>query len=446
MQTLYFLAEVAATMIESTVALAAVTTASGKRWRGQKHICLLLLFALLISFVVTEMNKIETFSYVTSIVLVILVVLASKITSTGPILVRCISGILTFVVIYSVDYIILALMGIIGGKPENFFTDFVLTQGLQRVLFISIDKAFDILLYFTLRGKLRGFLTISKKLQYPLLTLSVVSFAAMQLLFQVILVPDIPAMQLAIIFSWTFVIGFVAMITAFFLSLSKIERNKQTEKMLRAENKLMAENYQQLHAAQQENARQLHDFRHHIMTIQSLDSTQKNQELSDYIDSLSEAVRKPSIVCHSGNDIIDAILCRKAAQALESNIVFKFTANFHIAGKISQTDICGILANQIDNAFDACMLIPNSAARQITVNISQREGFAFFRVENTVLNNPFLNNPNLKSTKTDASMPHGLGLLSIRTLVEKYNGSLHQEYTNGRFISVASFCFEPLDT
>ncbi len=446
MQTFYFLAEVVATMIESMVALATVTTASGKRWKAQKHVGMLLLVALLISFIVTEMNKIETFSYVTSIASVTLVVLASKLTSTGPALIRCISGIMAFVVIYSVDYIVVALMGIISGKSESFFTDFVLTQGFQRVLFMSIDKAIDILLYFIFRGKLRGFLTISKKLQYPLLTMSVVSFVVMQLLFQVILVPNIPAMQLAIIFSWTFVIGFVTMITAFFLSLSKIERNRQTEEMLRAENIMMTENYRQLHAAQQENARQLHDFKHHIMTMQSLDSAQKKEELSDYIDSLSKAVGKPAVVCHSGNDIIDAILCRKAAQALENHINFKFTANFHIAGKISPIDICGILANQIDNAFDACMLISNTAARQISVNISQREGFAFFRVENTVLNDPFLNNPDLQSTKTDMSSPHGFGLLSIRTLVEKYNGSLHQEYTNGRFISVVSFCFEPFDT
>ncbi len=446
MQTLCMMIEVAATVVESTVALAAVTTASGKKWKGIKHICILLAVSLPISFAITELNKISVFSYATSIVLVALVIFTSKLTSTGPILIRSISGILTFVVIYSLDYIILALIGIISGKSESFFTHFVLTQGFQRALFISIDKAFDILLYFVLRRKLKGFSTISKKLQYPLLVLSTMSFVAMQLLFQVILVPNISAMQLAVIFSWSFVIGFVTMIVAFFLSLSKIERDRQNEELLRAENRMMTENYQQLHAAQQKNARQLHDFKHHLMTIQSLDSAQKGEELSKYINSLLEETYQSAVTCHSGNDIIDAILCRKAAQALEKQIDFRFTANFHIAGKISSTDICGILANQIDNAFDACMLIPNTAARQIKVTISQRERFAFFRVENTTLKNPFLDNPDLHSTKTDTASPHGLGLLSIRTLVEKYDGSLYQEYKDGRFISVASFCFEPLDT
>lgn len=446
MQTLYVLAEVAATMTESTVALATVTTVCKPRYHGWKHIWRVLLFSCCLTAIVALLNTQSLFSYVTPIVAMSFVVLiSSRVTSLGTLLSRCSFCLFSYIVIQVMDYISLVLYGLILQIPKSVFAVLMEPSGL-RIAYLFTAKLCDVIVYFVFRSSFQKVEKLTGKLQTGFLVLSLVSYVSMQFLFSTITSTDITVMQTAVIFSWVFLICFVIAALALFSSRAKSEKEKQTQILLKSENEWMTENYQQLHAAQQENARQFHDFRHHLMTIQSLDSAQKGKELSEYIDSLLKAAYRPTVICHSGNDIIDAILCRKATQALENHIEFKFTANFHIPGKISPIDICGILANQIDNAFDACMLIPNTAARQIFVNISQREGFAFFRVENTAWKDPFQDNPNLQSTKTDTSSPHGLGLLSIRTLVERYNGSLHQEYTNGRFISVASFCFEPLDT
>ena len=113
---------------------------------------------------------------------------------------------------------------------------------------------------------------------------------------------------------------------------------------------------------------------------------------------------------------------------------------------IDPVDICGALANQIDNAFDACRNMPVSDFRDVKVTIKQVENFVFFRVENTVDCNPFENNQSLISTKADMSMRHGLGLKNIRDIADKYNGFLRNEYKDGFFISVVSLCYEPLDT
>ena len=55
----------------------------------------------------------------------------------------------------------------------------------------------------------------------------------MQCLFQVVLVPDLPLMQLAVVASWCFLIGFVIAFIAFFLSLTKQEQDRQRMEMLR---------------------------------------------------------------------------------------------------------------------------------------------------------------------------------------------------------------------
>ena len=86
------------------------------------------------------------------------------------------------------------------------------------------------------------------------------------------------------------------------------------------------------------------------------------------------------------------------------------------------------------------MQIPDPAERLVHAEIKQVQSFVILRVENTVLSDPFANNPHLHSTKSNLSVPHGYGLLNIRSIAQKYEGTLRMEFTNGRFVSVVSLC------
>ncbi len=52
------------------------------------------------------------------------------------------------------------------------------------------------------------------------------------------------------------------------------------------ENALMEENSRQINAQQEAYARELHDFKHHLMVIREYVQTHKEPELNTYIDSL----------------------------------------------------------------------------------------------------------------------------------------------------------------
>ena len=137
---------------------------------------------------------------------------------------------------------------------------------------------------------------------------------------------------------------------------------------------------------------------------------------------------------------MDAIINSKLAEAQAVSIHFTFMANLHIPIQIDPVDLCGVLANQLENAFEACMQIPDPAERLVHAEIKQVQSFVILRVENTVLSDPFANNPHLHSTKSNLSVPHGYGLLNIRSIAQKYEGTLRMEFTNGRFVSVVSLC------
>lgn len=447
MNPCYWLIEIGATYIENIVILATVTCSSGIKFSKRLHIPLLFLFSALTTVIVDMMNQIQDFSYLTPLLSMAFVVfISSRILSNGSLLIRSISAILSYLIIQCIDYIVVILIGHFIGKAENFFTVFVSTSGIHRITFLVIDKSIDVVIYLLLRKQLPGLSKLTSRLHGYLLFLSAISYAVMQCLFQVVLLPNLPIMQLAVVGSWCFLIGFIVALIAFFQSLTKQEQDRQRLKMLHCENALMTENYKRLHATQQSYAKTLHDFKHHIMAIQELVNTGKNELAIEYLNSLLETSYQQAAQCHSGNDIIDAIINSKLSEAQTKDIHFTFLANLHNSIRIDPVDLCGVLANQLQNAFEACDKITNPADRKVHVEIKQAQSFVFLKVENTVVSNPFDSNPDLQSTKHILSELHGYGLLNMESIAQKYEGSVRSEFKNGRFISVVSLCDLPFDT
>lgn len=439
--------EIGATFTECVLILSVITATSGKRVYKWNYLILLFAFSLCSTSLVTILNLLQSFSYITPVIsMAFTVLVTSRILTTGSFVIRSSSCVLAMLMIQCIDYIVLILFGHLTGSSTDFFTIFVTTSGVNRTLFITIDKLIDIIIYFLFRGFLSRISKLTPRLRIYLFILLSVSYVVMQCLFQAVLVPNLAIMQLAVVASWCFLIGFIVAFIAFFLSLTKQEQDRQRMEMLRSENVLMAESYQTLHANQQTYAKTLHDFKHHVSTMRNLLFSGKVEPALDYIDALLKTSYQQAAQCHSGNDIVDAIINSKLSEAQDKGIRFTYMANLHIPIQIDPVDLCGVLANQLENAFEACIQISDPTKRIVHAEIKQVKSFVILRVENTVLSDPFLDNPNLKSTKSAFSAPHGYGLLNIRSIAEKYEGTLRTEFSNDRFISVVSLCDLPFDT
>ena len=123
-------------------------------------------------------------------------------------------------------------------------------------------------------------------------------------------------------------------------------------------------------------------------------------------------------------------------EAVNNGIEFIHKISLNTKLTISFVDICAILANQIDNALEACMKIPKDAGRNIKVEIWQKESFVFFRVINTALKNPFIDSKELRTTKESKDSMHGFGIKNIKETAAKYDGTLKNDYIDGCFISL----------
>lgn len=442
----FYLLEWAATFVESLVLLCATVSISGRRPEKSWRNFMTVLSAVGLTVLTAFLNSVSAFSFLTPVItMCITVLIPARILSDGSLLTRCMAGIMAYFVILTVDYIIFTLFGVLAGWSENTFS-IIITAGTPRAVFLVIDKSMDVLLYVLTRRFLPGIGTLKKKYQVSLFFIFLAAYMTTQYLFSAVLSADRDALYRILIFSWIYLLFFVAIVIVAFILTAKSEQEKQTRILLKSTNQLLTENYQRLYAYQQNRAKQLHDFNRHLTALKGLASQSKHKEISAYIDSLLSVTYQETALCHSGSDIIDAIINQKAAEAEHLQITFRFTANLPVPVHIDPVDICGALANQIDNAFDACKQMPLSEHREVKVAVKQVGNFVFFRVENTVSCNPFENNQSLSSTKTDMSAQHGLGLKNIRDIADKYSGVLRSEYKDGVFISVVSLCCELLDT
>ncbi len=443
----FFLVEWAATFVESLILLCTITAASGRRYDKSRHCLAILLSTVCLTVLINVLNNISTFSFLTPVIsMCVVIFILSRITSTGSLLIRSTICIMTYLVIITAGYVVFVLIRVVYvGDIYSAFTIFM-SPGPFRVVFLAVDKMIDALLYFFVRKSLSKISTLKKKYQLVLLIISLAAYISTQYLFGVFLDTANDALSGIAIFSWLYILAFVTITMIAFIVIARAEQERQTHIFLRSANQLLTENYRQLHAYQQDHAKQIHDFNHHLTALRGLTALEKHEEALAYLESLLSTAYQETALCHSGSDIIDAIINCKAAEAEQLGIEFCFSVNFPVSANIAPVDICGVLANQIDNAFDACRQMPPSDRREVKVTIKQVENFVFFRVENTVDHDPFENNSSLSSTKTDTSAQHGLGLKNIRDITDKYSGFLRNEYKGGFFISVASFCYETLDT
>lgn len=83
MEIFYKLIEVTVTLIEDAIIISSVVAISGRRYAIKKHILCVLAAVAAMSLVVSGLNRIEMFSFITPILGMLIVLLISRFLSSG---------------------------------------------------------------------------------------------------------------------------------------------------------------------------------------------------------------------------------------------------------------------------------------------------------------------------------------------------------------------------
>lgn len=446
MNWVYDLIEIAATVLESLIIISSVTKIANRDLNRKKELMAIFGGTVLLSALISFLNQFSLISIITIIIAIVFVTTFAKTVFRGKLSLCVLATVLAYFAVHSIDYLTLSICEFVTCPPSigQFRVSPFVNQGIERVWFLTFDKGFDILLYLALRPFLPKLQRLPDKQIHRLLAFCCTVYSIMTICFFMMLSNSPFTLRTSMLLIWILLVALAFITIGTFWIMNNYQKEREANRLLQMSSSLMEENYRGLHNTHKQIAKKSHDFNHHMKVLHELSVKGKIDEITGYTESLLTESSEEAALCHSGNDIIDAVINSKWAEAKRQNIEFYCRANFSIPTNLQSVDICAILANQLDNAFDACKLISGETPRQISVHIWQKAGnMAIFQVSNTVLHDPFDGNPHLISTKKDSSRPHGLGIRNIQETAEKYNGTLESKYQNGKFISTVLLCYTP---
>lgn len=437
MSVFYQFVELFATFVEGLVVLTVSSSMCKKKYAKSKHLLLLLNFTIIYTALITYMNTLQTFSFATIAIAIIYSFVVISVITIGNILLHATSIILTSFFVHALDYTLSYSLIMIMGKSLIISDgiELILSPGLPRVYFLLTDKLLQIIIFLLFKKLYPKLQLLNTKSLGLLFAISTCAYIIMSILTGFIVTDSLLTIQIAVIFSMFFiVVSLIATIATISIS-AKYQNEKRETELMSLTNIMMEKNFLELESSQNAIHQQVHDFKNHIRTINGM--LESDVAAKKYIEDLLSVSYTQTQYCYSNNNVINSIINCKATDAKTQNIHFEHHITLNSPLYLSSADICAILANQIDNALEACEKMSIESDRFVKVEIWQKEAFVFFKVTNTTERNPFNDKHELVSTKSSENGLHGLGIKNILKTVSNYGGTLKNDYINGQFISIA---------
>lgn len=193
------------------------------------------------------------------------------------------------------------------------------------------------------------------------------------------------------------------------------------------EAKFMFQNkfYELLDDHQQEVEAIWHDIKKHTMVIKDLYKNDMKTDADSYIKELEDTINSIPKIVNTPVPGINAVLTEGFRNAKKDNIDIRLDINVSKTIKFENYDLCIILGNLIENAINACLLLPPDIERYIELKILQDVSSILIETKNPY--DPEICNIPRKRTK------HGYGLKNVTKIVNKYGGNLDIKTTDGTF-------------
>lgn len=176
----------------------------------------------------------------------------------------------------------------------------------------------------------------------------------------------------------------------------------------------------------QENLKILrHDIKHHLNELKILANKNNNEEIKSYINQMEEYIQNPEEYIFSQNPEIDSVLnymLQKANEELSTVV-----SDVKIPEDMNHSfDIIVLLGNLMENAIEAAR---QTEKKYLNVRLSVQKGIMIIRIQNSYSQSLQLEtgltgeNNTFFTTKADKDK-HGLGLKSVRKIVDAYHGEM----------------------
>lgn len=201
------------------------------------------------------------------------------------------------------------------------------------------------------------------------------------------------------------------------LRIDELQKYNYKEKLDYVSYTLLKEKYEELKTM-------VHDFDKYCKSIEGELTVDQKRALS-LLEGLRNKNKEFLLVEYTSNKALNILLSQKMSECNAKKIDLQIYVQDINLSFFDEMDIVPIFANLMDNAIESCQ---NSNAKRIFFSIyMMNNAYVVISVDNSCDNEPIVRNGVLKTKKQNKEQ-HGIGLMSVRKALDKYDGRLKWSY------------------
>lgn len=382
------------------------------------------MLSIIASIVIIALNKVDLFSYLSTIIFLLLCVIMQCIVYRKKILatigmVFAYAAILSAIDMMSAYFVAMVINANAGYLLEE--------QSFVRVVCILMSKCILIILVLTLNRVIAHKRTIPPS--YILVMSLCSAFLLMSNLVLVYSELDKKSEELSGFTMVFFVASLVIEMIIFSLVIKIAEgyEQKKNNELIEMSNEILQKSLDETEQTFELWRQSIHDYKNNIITLTQMVEDERFEEIKAYLEEKNELMTRKMYYTKTGNSVIDAIINSKQNVAEKKNIVFVVNAKIPENTIISDIDLANILGNLIDNAIEA---EEQEQQPYIEVTVKQEKSFLIINTKNKYTKNL---QEDLSTTKRQTAF-HGIGLRSVKQIVNKHDGEIQIDVTGGEFV------------
>ena len=209
------------------------------------------------------------------------------------------------------------------------------------------------------------------------------------------------------------------------MDLSLVTHVKETEKYL----SVQLQFWEQTKESHDEIRQLKHDLRSHLQIIEELCAKNHFDQAEKYTRQLSQKPVLAGLGYPAGNDIAGLILSVKKEIAAKQGTAFSCEGDFTALRGWESVDVCTLLSNLLDNAIEASAEVENS---YVSISGIEHKNYFTLIIKNRTDHPVRIRHNQIATTKQDKRQ-HGIGLLAVARVVQKYQGEYLLSYESGEF-------------
>lgn len=211
---------------------------------------------------------------------------------------------------------------------------------------------------------------------------------------------------------------------AFLLYYSSAEqkqiRLQETQKNLDIQLTQSVREINALRKSQELTRQYRHDLRHHLQYISSCITNQQCEQAQTYISNICKEIETHKVQPYCDNEAANLIISSFANRAEKIGVKIEVYGNIPASISISDSDLCVILSNALENALHSCQNLKNLKNNlNIKIQFYEKNNKLFLQITNPCNDDIHFKNGIPISENGEG---HGIGTQSICAVVRRYGG------------------------